>query len=148
MKKLCSLIIAAVLLVPVLALAADDIDISHSIFSEKNWTYLGSKEYALEEKDGVKVVYRISKYYSLPDKQWYMAEHTIFGEVVLKVYEDEQFEKWVQVEKDGKWYTVNVLYPFIEWDVLKDVSGTITAVVIILKDKNSNEIVRREVKRK
>src|SRR3989338_2692569 len=152
MKKLCSLIIAAVLLVHGFVWAGEPAVDSHPILSEKNWIYSDSDMFYLEDLNGDKVLFSEVKFYRANNGSYLSGVHYIFGEEVIRGYgvRDTNAYKllghWVQVEKDGQWYTSSV--EEVNLEVVVDASGKIVAAVLVLQDKNGNEIVRREVKRK
>jgi len=159
MKKLCSLIIALVLLIPAFVFAGNPADTSHPIFSEKNWVESFSHSYHCN--DGSSIICSTVTFYDNPNTLFSMSVHTIFGEIVQKNYTEFEFDqdvrgilmrmrrvlaRWAQVEKDGTWYTARVERP--EWQAVKDPFGKVITIIVVLKDKNGNEVVRREVKRK
>ena len=150
MKKLCSLIVAAVLLVPGFVLAGNPVDTSHPIFSEKNWNCQAAENFYLTDPDKTKIIW--SALTSCTNSRYKMNIYAVFGETVFKgfsVYDERGnvSEHWFQLEKDGVWYTVKTEYFVREW-IIDYPSGKVASVIIILEDDNGNEIVRREVKRK
>ena len=128
----------------------------HPIFSDENWTLGTTREAKMTDDNGTEFVWRKSVFYARPTPQglYNKSIHTVFGETVVKVYiiddkNGEPVQRWVQLEKDGKWYTAeNGKAVAVNDDIAKDASGKITGITIVLYDKDGNEVVRREVKRK
>ena len=155
MKKLCSLIIAAfvIVFIPVLVFADESVP-NHPIFSEKNWVYSDSNVSYLEDLNGDKFLFSEAKFYSANNGSYLYLKgvHYIFGEEMIRGYgvrdttNGKLLEHWVQVEKDGQWHISAV--EEVNLEVVVDAFEKIVAVVLVLQDKNGSEIVRREVKRK
>ncbi len=127
----------------------------HPIFtlSKEQWGLSTTKSYTFDE-DGQAVTWRTSEYFvyrTEDDGRYQLGVHTIFGELVFKVYgvydkDGERTIYWHQVEKDGKWNTAENGNIWI--DPIIDTNGKITGVTISLKDKDEKVLITREVKRK
>ncbi|KKS38500.1 MAG: hypothetical protein UV01_C0003G0047 [Parcubacteria group bacterium GW2011_GWA2_42_14] len=154
MKKICSLIIMlSFLFIPSVFAGVLD-NPSHPIFSQENWVFDGSKEYADFDPDGTKVIYTTFNLYRNPDHSSYSLEESIvFGETVVKVYylEDKEkglYENAFRLEKDGVWHDGGVvLWPRL----IRDSSGKILRALLIMievVDGKFKTVMTREVERK
>src|SRR3989338_2726156 len=138
MKKLCSLIIAAVLLVPVLVFAAEPSVDSHPILKETNWTLVSRYT---DFRDDI-----VMEGYENKDRSYLMLVDTYFGEEVIRRYFVREDSKMVlviqQVKIQDEWRTITNAY--FDFEKIRDESGKLSAIVIIVKD-NTREFFRREV---
>ncbi|OHA00045.1 MAG: hypothetical protein A3G49_06275 [Candidatus Sungbacteria bacterium RIFCSPLOWO2_12_FULL_41_11] len=141
MKKLCSLIIAAVLLVPVLVFAAEPSVDSHPILKETNWTLVSR---STDFRDDI-----VMEGYENKDRSYLMLVDTYLGEEVIRRYFVRKDSKMVlaiqQVKIQDEWRIITNAY--FDFEKIRDESGKLSAIVIIVKD-NTREFFRREVKRK
>jgi len=116
-----------------------------------DWTDPVFVEYPVFDPDGTHIVWRVSTFYKSSDGHFTKGEHTIFGELVMKVFghydsEDNLKGHWIQVEKDGRWHTVQEEKPEISF--VRNDDGKVVGAEVILRDKDGNEVVRRFVGRK
>lgn len=124
---------------------------SHPILAETKWTYNRLRTHELLDPDGSRILWDSVTVYKSPMYPWTKEEHTIFGErvaVVYKVYnnaEDILLRLWISVEKDGTWYTSE--FESFNWREIRDYSGEITAVILILNNVNGAKNIRRKVER-
>ncbi len=134
---------------------------SHPIFSEKNWRFDDAKYNNIksfcDDDDNREVMCGVERDYTNSDGHYVMSETAIFGEVVKKHYGvvDEKTrsrygytyaEFWALVEKDGKWWAEEK--GWWKHEHIRDETGRLIAVVVILQDRSRNEVTRRTVLRK
>jgi len=126
-------------------------EILQLIDGETEWIGSGPVEYLTFDPDSTPVIWRVSTFYESSDGQFTKGEHTIFDELVMKAFgfydaESNQKGHWIQVEKDGAWYTVQTEKP--EMNLIKNAGGKVVGVEVVLRDENGSEVVRRFVGRK
>jgi len=125
----------------------------HPIFAVKEWQEVTTMNYHFTDNDGTKTLWKKVKFYEHrhPEGMYRYAVFTVFGETAVRSYaiyynNGNRTEVYFSVEKDGSWYTVKNgdLYN----EEIRDASGKLVGLVIVLEDENGKEILRREVKRK
>jgi len=119
------------------------------------WTWHETERYEyspFKDPDGSKILWHTGVFYrNFENPSWERGDHYFFGELVMRAYgltrKGKPIEHWIEVKKDDKWSLVKINSP--EFKFIKDSSGKLIAVVVVLKDENDKEIARsREIKRR
>lgn len=126
----------------------------HPIFtlSKEKWGTANTANATFVE-DGQNVIWRTSEFFRYATEdggRYQLGAHSVFGEVVFKAYgvydkDGQRTSSWFQVEKDGKWTTVE--NGGISVDAVRDENKKITGFTVSLY-KDGKTLVTREMKRK
>jgi len=106
----------------------------------------------LNDPDGSKVTWDVVTFFAHKDPHWEKTVHVIFGETVMRAFDinDESgktLERWIQLEHNGKWYTAKA--DALERGLMLDPqTRRIVGIVLLLRDADGKEIIRRTVMRK
>ncbi|MEX1064005.1 MAG: hypothetical protein WED06_01560 [Candidatus Paceibacterota bacterium] len=129
----------------------------HPIFSENHWVKTNEANDYIGDPGGTKVMWRKSFFYNHSNGLWRKSERQIFGKLVMRAYgvhdkDGKLIAHWIQLKKDGRWYTAQTdcprrCYKF-EQRMIREVTGQVIMVSLVLEDEHGKEFVRVIVRRR
>jgi len=155
--KKCLVILSVYLLSGCFAAVRNHGSYPHPILSEKQWVKTNETVDYIGDPGGVKVLWRKSFFYERSSGLWRKSERRIFGKLVLREYgihdkDGKLITHWIQLKKNSKWYTRQTDCPMgcyqFKQRMIREVTGQVIMVYLILEDNNGKEFVRVVVRRR
>ncbi len=128
-----------------------DAIVPNPALQETQWEFDVQDAVSFTDPNGNDITWRFSTYYHNSAGTYLYATHTIFGKLVIKAYgilgpdKKTVVTSFVQLEKDGIWYTAE--HGDISVVLVSDKTGKVTSATVILVDKNEIPQVIRNIER-